>query len=128
MSEHRPAATVLVVDDDDGVRLVTTMLLERAGYRVLDARDGQEGLTVLHDHLSDVDVVLLDVMMPRMSGHEALPAMRQLRADLPVILFSGYAESEVADHLADPAAYTSFIPKPSGIDVLTDEVERALMG
>lgn len=126
MTDPSRDITVLIVDDDDGVRLVTRLLLERAGYAVLATENGREALTILQSHEDEIDVVLLDVMMPVMTGHETLPELRELRPDLPIIFFSGYGESEVAEYLHGPTAYTSFLPKPTDIDVLTGEIERAL--
>jgi CheY-like chemotaxis protein len=121
-----PAATILVVDDDPGVRTVVSFVLEREGYGVLACANGREAVDAVAEHGHRIDAVLLDVMMPVMDGHEALPAMRHLRPDLPVVLFSGFDRNEVADHLRDPQAYTSFVPKPFRNDELVAELRRAI--
>lgn len=118
-------ATVLVIDDDHDVRKVTSILLERAGYTVLAAPDAEEGLDVLGARSDDIDVVLLDIMMPGMTGKDALPRIRELRADLPVVFFSGYGRDEVAEHLAEDP-HTSFLAKPSDIATLAGEIARAV--
>lgn len=120
------AATILVVDDDPGVRTVVTLVLERGGYSVLAAENGREAVDAVAEHGDRIDAVLLDVMMPVMDGHEALPAMRELYPDLPVVLFSGFDRNEVAEHLGDPEAYTSFVPKPFRNDDLVAEISRAV--
>lgn len=119
-------ATVLVADDDSGVRALVSVVLQRAGYTVLQASTGREACDAVRRCGADVDAALLDVMMPEMTGHEALPAMRRTDPGLPVIFFSGFDRNEVADHLADPSAYTSFMPKPFENDALLEEIERAI--
>lgn len=119
-------ATVLVVDDDPGVRTLVGFVLERDGYGVIAAANGREAVEAVAEHGEDIDVVLLDVMMPVMDGHEALPAMRDLRPDLPVVFFSGFDHNEVAEHLRDPQAYTSFVPKPFRNDDLVAELRLAI--
>jgi CheY-like chemotaxis protein len=117
--------TVLVVEDEPDVRTVLRILLGRAGFEVLEARDGRHATEVLAEHVDAVDVVLLDVMMPEMTGPEALPLLRQLVPDLPVVFYSGYDQGEVAAHLSSGPPYTSFLPKPSDRPVLVEELRRA---
>jgi two-component system, cell cycle sensor histidine kinase and response regulator CckA len=122
----RQDLTILVADDDPGVRALATILLRRAGYRVLEATTGREALGAVQVHGEDVDAVLLDIMMPEMNGHEALGALREARPDLPVVFFSGFDGNEVAEHLAQASAYTSFMPKPFDNDALLAEIRRAI--
>lgn len=121
-----PGATVLIVEDEPAVRHVTRLLLQRAGYTVLESTNGREAVAVLEGHHDSIDVLLLDVMMPVMTGSEAFPRLREVRPDLPIIFFTGYGEREVAEHLATPTAYTSVLTKPASLDVLTAEIARAL--
>ncbi|MEX1178764.1 MAG: response regulator [Nitriliruptor sp.] len=118
--------TILVVDDDSGVRQLVTFLLQRSGYAVVEAVNGREAVDRVRERGGDIGAVLLDVMMPEMTGHEALPAMRQLRPDLPVIFFSGFDQNEVAEHLTGSSAYTSFVPKPFENRELIEEIQRAV--
>lgn len=122
----RASATVLIAEDEAAVRHITRLLLERAGYAVLETENGRDAVAALARHDDEIDVLLLDVMMPEMTGSEAFPVLRELRPDLPIIFFTGYGEREVARHLAAPTAYTSVLAKPSSIDQLTGEIERAL--
>lgn len=121
--EDKP--TVLVVDDEPDVRLVLSLLLRRSGFDVLQAVDGREAGEVLAEHRDDVDVVLMDVMMPVMTGPEALPQLRELVPDLPIVFHSGYDRGEVAAHLSQEPPYTSFVPKPAERAVLVGELTRA---
>ena len=118
--------TILVVDDDVGVRTLVTVLLRRSGYTIVQAVNGQEAVDTVRERGSELGAVLLDVMMPVMNGHEALPAMRELHPHLPVVFFSGCDQNEVAEHLTGSSAYTSFVPKPFENRDLVEEIQRAV--
>lgn len=117
---------VLLVDDEPDVRRLTGRMLKRSGYEVIDASDGREALDLFAEHRDRIGVVLLDVMMPVMTGHEAIAELRRMDRDLPVVFFSGYDRSEVAEHLADPSAPTLFLAKPFTSEQLTSTLETAL--
>jgi two-component system, cell cycle sensor histidine kinase and response regulator CckA len=119
-------STVLVTDDDHGVRALISFVLERAGSTVLQAADGREALAIVEERCPDIDAVLLDVMMPRMSGPEAFPEMREACPGIPVVFFSGFDPNEVADELGDPSGYTAFMPKPCDNAELVAELQRAI--
>jgi two-component system, cell cycle sensor histidine kinase and response regulator CckA len=119
------ADTVLVVDDDEGVRTITSFVLRRQGFEVLQATNGREAVEAVRARGDGIGVVLLDVMMPEMTGHEALPAIREIAPEMPVVFFSGFDESEIAEHLEAPTAYTSFLPKPYRNAQLVEAVLRA---
>jgi signal transduction histidine kinase len=106
-----PGGTILIVDDDDGVRTVSTLSLERAGFRVVTARDGEEGMALMEQRGGDFDAVLLDMTMPRLSGAETCHLIRQLRPELPVVLTSGYTEPDPEGRL-DIRDVAGFLQKP----------------
>lgn len=112
-ADWRGRGTVLLAEDEEGVREVVGRMMERMGFRVLPAQDGVAALEALERHGAAVTTVLLDVSMPRMGGSEVLRRIRQTRPELPVILMSGYTEQEVASKLlnGDEAA-TGFLQKP----------------
>lgn len=118
--------TVLVADDEAHVRLLTAKMLQRSGYQVIEASNGREALEVFTERRDEIDVVLLDVMMPVMTGHEAIAQLRQIDPDLPVVFFSGYDRGEVAEHLSDPSAPTLFLEKPFSMTQLAEHIEAAL--
>ena len=101
---------VLVVDDEEVVRATTRAVLERRGLEALFAASGEEGLRLLTEH-KDISVVLLDMMMPGMSGDEAFKRMREIRPDLPIIVSSGYGESQVMQYFLG-SNVSAFIQKP----------------
>jgi CheY-like chemotaxis protein len=124
--DQTTSATVLLTDDDAPVRTVLTYVLEAAGFRVLAASDGREAVDAVREHGGEIDAVLLDVVMPGMGGPEALPVLRDVRPDLPVVFFSGFDRTEVAEQLGSATAYTSFVPKPCPNDELVAELRRAI--
>ena len=93
---HGGAETVLLVEDEELVRQLTREILRRNGYRVLEACDGIAALAVLRDHRGPIDLLLTDVVMPRMSGHELVEQARPLRPDMRILYVSGYSEEAIA--------------------------------
>lgn len=102
---------VLVVDDEENVRMVAVEALTMCGYNVLEAANGEEALDIFRRNNHELSLVLLDLMMPGMSGEEVFAAIHALRADVPVILSSGYHEDDVAGRFTG-ARPRGFIHKP----------------
>lgn len=117
---------VLVVDDDDDLRLMFSLLLQSRGFDVLTAADGPEALRELEGH-RQVDAVLLDERMPEMTGAETLGRLRAIphRSAVPVISISAFGADvhahEHLDHGAD-----AFLPKPFRIGELVEALHRVL--
>ena len=88
--------TILVVDDEEVVRRSLRVGLERWGYTVVLAADGVEALELFGRHQQEVDLVLLDLSMPRLSGGETLAALRQLDPAVKVLVLTGYAARDIA--------------------------------
>jgi signal transduction histidine kinase len=103
--------TVLVVDDEPSVRAFARAALEQRGHTVLEANDGVEGVAVFQQYAGAIDVVLLDLTMPRMGGEEALALMRKISAQTPVVLSSGYNQVEATRRLVGRGA-VDFLQKP----------------
>jgi len=102
---------ILLVDDEPEVRAATADMLEALGLQVVTAVDGLDALERFQAERGSIDLVLLDLTMPRMDGREAFRELRKLRGDLPVILFSGYSEHEsLRETLAQ--GFAGFLPKP----------------
>jgi DNA-binding response OmpR family regulator len=80
-------ATILLIDDEDSVRMVYQIALERAGYRVLTAENGKHGLRLLEHQ--EVDLILVDIFMPEMDGLELIPLLRKMRPANKIIAISG---------------------------------------
>lgn len=96
------AQTVLVVDDHEGFRLRTRRLLERHGYRVVEAADGATAIRKADRERPDI--VLLDVHRPDIDGFEVAASLRALGADASILLISTHPESDLADRLLGSAA------------------------
>jgi signal transduction histidine kinase len=102
--------TILVVDDDATVRSVTRRILEHAGFRVLLAEDGREGLQVYAEN-PGIALVLLDMTMPLMDGAEAFQELRRMNPEVSVVLTSGYNEQDATESFAGKGL-AGFIQKP----------------
>jgi two-component system, cell cycle sensor histidine kinase and response regulator CckA len=119
--------TLLIVDDEDIIRSVAKSLLQRKGYRVLVARNGEEALQLVRDEGNQIGLVLLDLTMPHMSGSETLCQLYRLKPDLKVVLMSGYNVQEAAVRSAgQPIA--GFVQKPFEAKELFEVIRRALEG
>jgi PAS domain S-box-containing protein len=97
----RPGGTILVVDDEPAVRNMAKRVLRRAGFVVLSAADGREALALFRERREEIGAVLLDITMPGIAGSEVLSALRLLRPDVPVVVCSGYSESEISSRLGE---------------------------
>jgi len=116
--------TVLVVDDEEMVRKVAKASLEKRGFAVLVATNGQEGVD-LFCNVSSIALVILDLTMPVMNGDEALRRMRSVRPGVPVIISSGYSEAETMQRFCGEPSLC-FIQKPYTGAALRDKVESVL--
>ena len=121
------SGTALLVDDDQSVREVATMLLTALGFTVLQACDGVEAVELFRKHRPEIRCVLCDLTMPRMNGWQTLDALRELGSAIPVVLASGYNEAQVmaGDHPHRPQA---FLSKPFGLAELTNAIHQCLAG
>ena len=120
-----PGATVLVIDDDDAVRDVVGDILEARGLRVLSAEDGRRGLDQFKAHADELDLVLLDMTMPGMSGAEVFQEIIAIAPEMRVVILSGYSENNVVASL-DGLRPVGFVHKPFSLDELIERVGMAL--
>jgi CheY-like chemotaxis protein len=119
------AASILVVDDDDIVRGLMTELLENLGYTVYQAADGEQGLQYYRDHWNQIDMVLLDMIMPRKSGEELFYALREINSEVKILVSSGYSPNDEAiSKILSRGA--RFIQKPTTLGELSEAVAAIL--
>ena len=123
MPSHAVAGIwILVVDDEAAVRRFTVRVLEREGYGVREAADGAEALELLNQGGITVELVVTDIVMPRLNGVELMQALSLSHPGLPVILMSGYATGALVElGIATPCA---ILPKPFLSERLLEEVRR----
>jgi PAS domain S-box-containing protein len=112
--------SVLVVEDEPTVRTMAVRTLEEAGFRVYQANDGREALDLIEGPAAQVDLVVTDLGMPEMDGHELARRLRASRPALPVLYMSGYGD--------DAGSVTPFLQKPFAPDDLVDRVATVLAG
>jgi two-component system cell cycle sensor histidine kinase/response regulator CckA len=112
-SDWRGTGTILVVEDEEGVREVAERMLQDIGFQTIGAEDGREALNVMERAGDTITAVLLDLSMPRMGGAETLRRLREMRPELPILMMSGYTEEDVTPQFGKvgPGA-TGFIQKP----------------
>jgi CheY-like chemotaxis protein len=117
--------TILLVEDEDAVRELTREVLDAGGYEVLEARNGPEALELAQSHRGDIDLLLADVIMPRMSGRELAERLRTLRPGTKVLFVSGYTDDAVLRHgvLQDEVP---FLQKPFAPRDLEQKVREVL--
>ncbi|NVN92943.1 MAG: response regulator [Desulfuromonadales bacterium] len=111
--------TIMIAEDEPSIRLVLRHILQQSGYRILEASDGEEAVRVLSENVSDISLVLLDMIMPRMNGKEALHAMRQIAPDIKTLFMSGYPSDVITQKDLMPEG-VSYLQKPvSPMELLT---------
>ncbi len=121
----RREGTILLVDDDDMVLEIGKEMMEHLGFKVLTAIDGREAIKVFEQHQDEIDVVLLDLIMPHMDGNEAFRELRRIRPDLKVFLTSGYNEQEIHEQFSGKGL-AGFIQKPYQVKTLAAKLREVL--
>jgi two-component system cell cycle sensor histidine kinase/response regulator CckA len=117
--------TVLLVEDEAIVRDLLREILETTGYRVLEAVDGVDALALADAHTEAIDLLLTDVVMPKMSGRDLAERFREVRPDTKVLYTSGYTDGAIAEH-GVLAPGTEFLQKPFSFAELTQKVRSVL--
>jgi two-component system cell cycle sensor histidine kinase/response regulator CckA len=120
----RGSETILVVEDDPSVRTFAARLLRRQGYTVLTASDGAEALRIACDHSQPIDLLLTDLVLPKLSGKIVAEQLRALWPDLSVIIMSGYPDAIVASYGSFETM--RFLPKPCSHELLVSTVRTML--
>jgi two-component system cell cycle sensor histidine kinase/response regulator CckA len=119
------AGTVLLVEDEDAVRLFGSRALRNKGYKVVEAKSGDAALDVLQNYGGTIDLMITDIVMPQMDGTQLIKHVREQRPDLKVICISGYAEESFRKRL-DTVEGIHFLPKPFSLDQLAGKVKEVM--
>jgi two-component system cell cycle sensor histidine kinase/response regulator CckA len=123
----RGSETILLVEDEDQVRGVALRILRRHGYSVLDARNAGEALLLCEKHKGKIDLLLTDVVMPRVSGPELAQRLSTARPEMKVLCMSGYTDSGIVSN-GMLAADVAYLQKPITPATLTRKVREVLEG
>jgi two-component system cell cycle sensor histidine kinase/response regulator CckA len=125
LTRHRGTETVLLVEDEDMVRKLTIELLEESGYVVLEANGGEQAMELFTAHPERIDLLITDVVMPRMSGKEVADQLRNAHPETKVLFMSGYTDEAIVHHgIVD--SHIAFIQKPFSENALTRKVREVL--
>jgi len=117
--------TVLLVDDEEIIRDVFKDMLETIGYKVFSAKDGKEAIEIYRKNQNNIDIVLLDMIMPNIGGGEAYDRLKEINPDIKVLLSSGYSIDSEATEILNRGC-NSFIQKPFNINELSGKIKKIL--
>jgi len=117
--------TILVIDDDPSIRKVLSLGLERMGYAIKMATNGQEGIDLLASGATEPDCVLLDIRMPVLSGKDALPRIREMHPLIPVIMLTAYNDLATGLEAMKNGAF-DYLVKPSRLDHIAETIAKAI--
>ncbi len=131
--EHEPpqgvkesgSKTVLIVEDDTAVRKAVRFILQKTGYQVLEAGDGEEAMQVFEQHAGPVDLLLTDVLLPGKSGPELAGQVREKQPGMKILYVSGYSKRAVVDQEVSRKG-AEFLRKPFSLDELVVKVRKVL--
>ena len=118
--------TILLVDDEESLRSLMAMALVETGCKVLQAVDGEDGVTQFRRHQEEIDLTVLDLTMPRLNGDEVFRQIMDVRPDAKVVLVSGYTQEDVASHFTGHHV-TGYLEKPFPPSELIAKIRAALL-
>jgi PAS domain S-box-containing protein len=119
------SGTILVIDDEDVVRQVCVAMVEALGFKAVEARDGEEAVRIFQDRGNEIDLILIDLTMPRMDGVATSRELRRIRPDVRIVLSSGFNEQDVNKRFAEQKL-SGFVQKPYSIHSLEEVLKRAM--
>jgi CheY-like chemotaxis protein len=124
---QRGTETVLLVEDEPLVRDIAKSALSDQGYQVLEAENGEEAVAVAREHGAPIELVLTDVVMPKMGGRELVEQLRKVRPSIRVLYMSGYTAASIDEQdVVEPG--TSFLRKPFALAEMLGKVREVLDG
>lgn len=118
--------TILLVDDEENIRDLIKTQLDLLGYNVLSANNGKEAIEIYNNEHKNIDLILLDLIMPVMSGMDAFIELKKLNPDIKILLMSGYSQYEKANELLKNGA-KGFLQKPFKISEFSKEISKLMV-
>ncbi|WDM85673.1 response regulator [Ehrlichia sp. JZT12] len=114
------STTILLIEDEDPVRIFASKALTKKGFKVIDINCGDQALDIIHKH--EIDIVISDVVMPKINGPEIVEEILKIKPDIKIIFISGYAEEVFNKHSNINASKINFLSKPFTLKQLTEKV------
>ena len=127
MEPVKGTGTILVIEDEEIIMKVIHEILKSLGYRVLEARTGKEAIDIANTFDGQIDLAILDIILPDMDGQAIYPFLMKARPKAKVIVCSGYALEGPAQEILDAGAH-GFVQKPFSVATLSDELKKVLEG
>lgn len=121
------AGTIMLVEDEDPVRLFSARALRNKGYKVIEARSGEAAMEILAAEEEPIDLLITDVVMPGIDGPTLIRLVRERRPDIKVLCISGYSEDALRQRIAEET-YIAFLSKPFSLKQLAGRVKELLEG
>ncbi len=125
LDTKRKNATILIADDEKYIRDLATKMLTIAGYNVLLAQNGREAINMFRDNMNNISCIILDLTMPELDGVEALAELRKINFSVPIIISSGFCESDIEDRFKDKNI-SGFLQKPYQISEIVTAIKKAI--
>ncbi len=123
----RGTETILIVDDQETIWDFLIEALQELGYSVLLAENGLDAVEIYRNNPNEIDLILLDMIMPKLGGHKTFFQIREIDPEAKILLSSGYVSEEEVKDLLDQGA-AGFLPKPHRLPLMAKEFRRILDG
>jgi PAS domain S-box-containing protein len=124
--DGKVTATVLMIEDEDTLRVAVTRMLRREGFTILETGDGATGMDLFQAHATEIDIVLLDLTLPGMSGGEILEGLRKIRPNTKVVLSTAYGRDRALSALSEPKS-VYYLQKPYQIQELAALLRKVML-
>ncbi|MBL4775124.1 MAG: response regulator, partial [Mariprofundus sp.] len=125
LSQEQQRGMILLVDDEENVRDMATLMIENMGFQALVAHNGKQAIELYQQHMAQIELVLLDYIMPKMNGHEVFAELIKFNPDVRVVLTSGYTEIKATAAFKHTDLY-GFLQKPYDFGIMNKIVKQAL--
>lgn len=125
LEKFQPSGKILLVDDEETVLEIMEVMLEDLGFSVIVAHDGVEAADIYHKHWKEIQIVLMDMTMPKMNGKDSVLALQKVNPNVKILLSSGYSEDDISMQFKD-MSLAGFLQKPCSLKQLYQALKLAL--